>query len=78
MSQETNGYRVSTRNMAMSRQKKLDKNGINSGPSGFREKPKPEFNFKEGRTAGKLSFFKLKDLVIGYDELIIIKTFSVI
>ena len=31
------------------------------------ENPKPEFNFKEARTAGKL-FFETKDLVIGYDE----------
>ena len=32
-----------------------------------REKPKPEFNFKEGRTAGKL-IFETKDLVLGYDS----------
>lgn len=32
-----------------------------------REKPKPEFNFKEGRTAGKL-IFETEDLVIGYNE----------
>ena len=32
-----------------------------------KEKPKPEFNFKRGRTSGKL-IFETKDLVIGYDE----------
>lgn len=31
------------------------------------EKPKPEFNFKQGRTSGKL-IFETRDLVIGYDE----------
>ena len=31
------------------------------------EKPKPEFNFKQGRTSGKL-IFEARDLVIGYDE----------
>ena len=56
--------RVSTRNMAMSRQKKLDKMDIIELAA---EKPKPEFNFKEARTAGKL-IFETKDLVIGYDE----------
>ena len=59
-----NKARVSTRNMAMSRQKKLDKMELIELA---REKPKPEFNFKEGRTAGKL-IFQTKDLVIGYDE----------
>ena len=59
-----NKARVSTRNMAMSRQKKLDKiDKIELA----REKPKPEFNFKEARTSGKL-IFETKDLVIGYDE----------
>ncbi len=31
------------------------------------EKPKPEFNFKEARTPGKI-LFETKDLVIGYNE----------
>lgn len=59
-----NKARVSTRNMAMSRQKKLDKMEIIELAA---EKPKPEFNFKEARTSGKL-IFEAKDLVIGYDE----------
>lgn len=59
-----NKARVATRNMAMSRQKKLDKMDIIELA---REKPKPEFKFKEGRTAGKL-IFESKDLVIGYDS----------
>ncbi len=59
-----NKARVSTRNMAMSRQKKLDKmDRIELA----REKPKPEFNFKLARTSGKL-LFKTTDLVIGYNE----------
>ncbi|UPM55154.1 ABC-F family ATP-binding cassette domain-containing protein [Gottfriedia acidiceleris] len=59
-----NKARVSTRNMAMSRQKKLDKMDVIELA---REKPKPEFNFKPARTSGKL-IFEAKDLVIGYDE----------
>lgn len=59
-----NKARVATRNMAMSRQKKLDKMDLIELS---REKPKPEFNFKEGRTAGKL-IFETKDLVTGYNE----------
>lgn len=59
-----NKARVATRNMAMSRQKKLDKMEVIELA---REKPKPEFRFKEGRTSGKY-IFELKDLVIGYDE----------
>ena len=59
-----NKARVATRNMAMSRQKKLDKmDKIEL----TREKPKPEFHFKKARTSGKL-IFETKDLVIGYDE----------
>lgn len=58
-----NKARVSTRNMAMSRQKKLDKMDVIELD---REKPKPTFNFKEGRASGKL-IFETKDLVIGYD-----------
>lgn len=61
---QRNKARVATRNMAMSRQKKLDKmDRIELA----REKPKPEFNFKIARTSGKL-IFETKDLVIGYDE----------
>ena len=59
-----NKARVATRNMAMSRQKKLDKMEVIELA---REKPKPEFLFKEARTAGKLNF-ETKDLIIGYDE----------
>lgn len=58
-----NKARVATRNMAMSRQKKLDKMEIIELAQ---EKPKPQFDFKEGRTSGKL-IFETKDLVIGYD-----------
>ncbi len=59
-----NKARVATRNMAMSRQKKLDKmDRIELG----REKPKPEFHFQVARTSGKL-IFEAKDLVIGYDD----------
>ena len=43
-----NKARVATRNMAMSRQKKLDKMDVIQLE---REKPKPEFNFKEARTS---------------------------
>lgn len=59
-----NKARVATRNMAMSRQKKLDKMDLIELK---REKPKPTFNFKEGRTPGKF-IFKTNDLVIGYDN----------
>lgn len=59
-----NKARVSTRNMAMSRQKKLDKMDVIELAA---EKPKPEFNFKLGRTPGRY-IFETKDLVIGYDE----------
>lgn len=59
-----NKARVSTRNMAMSRQKKLDNMDIIELD---REKPKPEFDFKEARTPSKL-IFQTNDLVIGYDE----------
>ncbi len=58
-----NKARVSTRNMAMSRQKKLDKMEVIELA---KEKPKPEFKFKEARAAGKY-IFQTKDLVIGYD-----------
>lgn len=59
-----NKARVATRNMAMARKKKLDKMEVIEL---VKEKPKPEFNFKRGRTSGKL-IFETKDLVIGYDE----------
>ncbi|MFK2826088.1 ABC-F family ATP-binding cassette domain-containing protein [Bacillus sp. B190/17] len=59
-----NKARVSTRNMAMSRQKKLDKMEVIELAQ---ERPKPEFHFKEGRTSGKL-IFETNDLVIGYND----------
>lgn len=59
-----NKARVSTRNMAMSRQKKLDKMDIIELA---KEKPKPEFYFKEARAAGKV-IFETSDLVIGYEK----------
>lgn len=59
-----NKARVETRNMAMSRQKKLDKMDIIELAA---EKPKPEFHFKEARTPGRY-LFQTKELVIGYDE----------
>ncbi|MBS4174983.1 ABC-F family ATP-binding cassette domain-containing protein [Bacillus sp. FJAT-49736] len=59
-----NKARVSTRNMAMSRQKKLDKMEVIELAV---EKPKPEFHFKDARTSGKI-IFETSDLVIGYNE----------
>lgn len=59
-----NKARVATRNMAMSRQKKLDKMDIIEKSV---ERPKPEFNFKEARTPGRY-IFETKDLVIGYGD----------
>ncbi|MEG0687774.1 MAG: ABC-F family ATP-binding cassette domain-containing protein [Hungatella sp.] len=59
-----NKARVSTRNMAMSRQKKLDKMDVIELT---REKPKPEFHFIEARAAGKY-IFQTENLVIGYEE----------
>lgn len=59
-----NKARVATRNMAMSRQKKLDNMEIIELAA---EKPKPEFNFKEARTPGRY-IFTTTDLIIGYDE----------
>ena len=59
-----NKARVATRNMAMSRQKKLDKMDVIELAG---EKPKPEFHFKEARTPGRY-IFQTRDLVIGYDE----------
>lgn len=59
-----NKARVSTRNMAMSRQKKLDKMEVIERE---REKPKPEFRFLEARAAGKC-ILETEELVIGYEE----------
>ncbi len=59
-----NKARVSTRNMAMSRQKKLDKMEVIELA---KEKPKPEFNFKEARAAGRY-IIQTENLVIGYEE----------
>ena len=59
-----NKARVSTRNMAMSRQKKLDKMDVIELAA---ERPKPEFHFQYGQTPGKV-LFETHDLVIGYDE----------
>lgn len=59
-----NKARVATRNMAMARQKKLDKMDVIELA---REKPKPEFHFRTARTSGKV-IFETKELVIGYDE----------
>ena len=59
-----NKARVATRNMAMSRQKKLDKMEVIELT---KEKPKPEFHFLEARTSGKM-IFETKNLVIGYEE----------
>ncbi len=58
-----NKARVATRNMAMSRQKKLDKMDLIEKSS---ERPKPEFNFKQARTPSRY-IFQTTDLVIGYD-----------
>ena len=58
-----NKARVSTRNMAMSRQKKLDKMEVIELD---REKPKPTFSFKEGRASSKL-IFETDGLTIGYN-----------
>ena len=59
-----NKARVSTRNMAMSRQKKLDKMEIIELDQ---ENPKPEFRFLMARTPGRV-LFETKDLVIGYNN----------
>ena len=58
-----NKARVSTRNMAMSRQKKLDKMEMIEKTI---EKPKPEFSFRTARTPGRV-IFETQQLVIGYD-----------
>lgn len=59
-----NKARVATRNMTMSRQKKLDKMDLIELAY---EKPKPEFHFKEARTPSRF-LFQTSDLVIGYEE----------
>ena len=59
-----NKARVATRNMAMSRQKKLDKMDVIELAA---ERPKPEFHFQMARTPGRY-LFQTKDLVIGYEE----------
>ena len=59
-----NKARVATRNMAMSRQKKLDKMDVIELAA---DRPKPEFRFKEARTPGRY-IFQTKDLVIGYND----------
>lgn len=59
-----NKARVATRNMAMSRQKKLDKMERIELQS---EKPKPSFEFKESRTPSRF-IFQTQDLEIGYDH----------
>lgn len=61
---QRNKARVATRNMAMSRQKLLDKMDIIEL---VKEKPKPEFNFKETGSTSKL-IFETENFEIGYDE----------
>lgn len=58
-----NKARVATRNMAMSRQKKLDKMEVIELA---KDKPKPEFNFLNARATGKV-VFETTDLVLGYE-----------
>ena len=57
-----NKARVATRNMAMSRQKKLDKMERIELAA---EKPKPQFHFRSARTPGR-QIFMTENLVIGY------------
>lgn len=59
-----NKARAATSNMAMSRQKKLDKMELISR---VQEKVKPNFLFKTARTPGRI-IFETKNLVIGYKE----------
>ena len=59
-----NKARVATRNMAMSRQKKLDKMDVIELAA---ERPKPEFNFRMARTPGRY-LFQTENLVIGYED----------
>src|SRR3954470_2750952 len=59
-----NKPRASTSSLAMPRQKRLDKMDVIEIAQ---ERPKPDFNFKEARTSGKL-IVETKEFVIGYDE----------
>ncbi len=59
-----NKARVSTRNMAMSRQKKLDKMDMIELA---RDKPKPQFDFRESRAPSR-TIVETKDCVVGYDS----------
>lgn len=61
---QRNKARISTRNMAMSRQKKLDKMEIIELE---KEKSKPEFGFVQARTPSR-TIFATNQLVIGYEE----------
>ena len=56
--------RVATRNMANSRQKRLDKMEILEKPT---EKIKPEFSFQMGRTPSRF-IVEAKSLILGYDS----------
>ncbi len=59
-----NKARVATRNMAMSRQKKLDNMDLIEKHA---ERIQPEFHFQVGRTPGRF-LFETRGLVIGYQE----------
>lgn len=59
-----NKARVATRGMANSRAKRLEKMDILEKP---KEKLKPSFGFKEGRTPSRF-IVEAEDLVLGYDE----------
>lgn len=61
---QRNKARVATRNMAMSRQKKLDKM---EKIELVKEKPKPEFEFANAPATGRL-IFETENLVIGYNK----------
>lgn len=61
---QRNKARVATRNMAMSRQKKLDKM---EKIELVKEKPKPEFEFANSPATGRL-IFETENLVIGYNK----------
>lgn len=59
-----NKARVATRNMAMSRQKKIDKMDLIELD---KDRPVPVFSFRSDRAPGRI-VFEAKDLVIGYEE----------
>lgn len=61
---QRNKARVATRGMANSRAKRLEKMEILEKP---RERLKPSFAFKEGRTPSRF-IVEAEDLVLGYDE----------